>query len=273
MEHRHGVIGSSSIMQQLYEDVRARILDGSLEEGTRLPSEPEACRIYNVSRTTVREAYLKLQQEGIVEVRRGSGRYIVPGASTILKGSANLLTSMRKHLEALGYAPEIQVLGVVRREPTADEVSLFGTRTNHVIEVERSYVADGDLLTYARNVLAESTVPEWESIDWAESMRTIAVDRGFAVKSLVIDVAAVSLPRPLVSASAPTRLSRGCTPSALHTISAADLPGGRANTHGVTSARYGSSTNTPSTRCLSRGSNPSSRVPIKEPGALTCHKS
>ena len=213
MEHRHGVIGSSSIMQQLYEDVRARILDGSLEEGTRLPSEPEACRIYNVSRTTVREAYLKLQQEGIVEVRRGSGRYIVPGASTILKGSANLLTSMRKHLEALGYAPEIQVLGVVRREPTADEVSLFGTRTNHVIEVERSYVADGDLLTYARNVLAESTVPEWESIDWAESMRTIAVDRGFAVKSLVIDVAAVSLPQ-----AARERFGTDPTQPWLHTV-------------------------------------------------------
>ena len=194
MEHRHGVIGSRSIMQQLYEDVRARILDGSLEEGTRLPSEPEACRMYNVSRTTVREAYLKLQQEGIVEVRRGSGRFIVPGASTILKGSANLLTSMRKHLEALGYYPDVDVLGVHRRLPTTDEVSLFGKDARHVIEVERSYVADGDLLTYARNVLSESTVPDWESIDWTESMRTLAVDRGFAVKSLVIDVAAVALP-------------------------------------------------------------------------------
>lgn len=194
MQQRLGIIEPSSITQQVYEDVRARILDGSLAENARLPSEPETCRAYNVSRTTVREAYLRLQQEGIVEVRRGSGRYIVPGAVAIMKGSANLLRSMRGYLEASGYHPTVEVLGVELREPNADESMLFGQKEASVVAIERGYVDDGQLLTYATNVLAATTVPDWESIDWTGSMQQITAARGFAVKSIVIDVSAVTLP-------------------------------------------------------------------------------
>lgn len=194
MQQRHGVIEPSSITQQVYEDVRARILDGSLAENARLPSEPETCREYNVSRTTVREAYLRLQQEGIVEVRRGSGRYIVPGAAVIMKGSASLLRSMRGYLEASGYHPTVEVLGVERRTPTDEEAMLFGPKEEWVIEVARSYVDDGDLLTYSTNVLAETAVADWESIDWSAPMQQITSARGFGVKSIVIDVSASTLP-------------------------------------------------------------------------------
>ncbi|GAA1488022.1 GntR family transcriptional regulator [Brachybacterium sacelli] len=194
MESRAGAIHTSSMTQQVYEDLRHQILDGDLAEGSRLPSEPESCRTYNVSRTTVREAYSMLQQEGIVEVRRGSGRYIVPGATTIMKGSANLIRSMRGFLTARGYTPSVHVVDVIERQATSDETAFF-RHDGLVLEVSKAYTDGDDLLTYALNIFDQASVPDWEKIDWHTPMREIADGLGRSMRTSVVDVSAVELPR------------------------------------------------------------------------------
>ncbi|MFC0674943.1 GntR family transcriptional regulator [Brachybacterium hainanense] len=193
MDFTPSAIQTSSMTQQVYADLRRQILHGDLPDGAKLPSEPESCRTYNVSRTTVREAYSMLQQEGIVEVRRGSGRYIVPGASTIMKGSANLIRSMRVFLEARGHQPQVEVLAAVTR-PAEPEESSFFHHDGEVLEIQRAYIDGGDLLTYAINVLNPSDVPDWRSTDWHASMREIADRHGRSVRNSVVDVSAANLP-------------------------------------------------------------------------------
>ena len=193
MESRAGTIQVSSMMKQVYDDLRRQILDGDLADGARLPSEPESCRTYNVSRTTVREAYSMLQQEGIVEVRRGSGRYIIPGASTIMKGSANLIRSMRDFLTARGYTPSVEVLDVIERPASSDEAAFF-RHDGSVLEVSRAYVDGEDLLAYALNIFDSAAVPDWEQLDWHTPMREIADKLGRSVGTSVVDVSAVGLP-------------------------------------------------------------------------------
>ncbi|TWP52647.1 FadR family transcriptional regulator [Lentzea tibetensis] len=58
------------------EQLRAKIADGSLEAGDRLPTEPELARQLNVARSSLRTALQSLQHRGIVEVRRGLGWYV-----------------------------------------------------------------------------------------------------------------------------------------------------------------------------------------------------
>lgn len=220
MESRAGVVQASSMTQQVYEDLKRQILHGDLADGARLPSEPESCRTYSVSRTTVREAYSMLQQEGIVEVRRGSGRYIVPGASTIMKGSANLIRSMRGFLTARGYEPSVTVLDVLERPATEDE-SAFFREDGPVIEIQRAYTHEDDLLTYAVNVLDPESFPGWEDLDWHTPMREITDRLGRSARTSVVDVSAESLPphirerfrtdpeQPWLRTSGPTYDQRG----------------------------------------------------------------
>lgn len=193
MESRAGAIQTNSMTQQVYEDLRRQIVQGDLVDGARLPSEPESCRTYSVSRTTVREAYSMLQQEGIVEVRRGSGRYIVPGASTLMKGSANLIRSMREFLTARGHTPDVQVLDVIERRATEDEAAFF-QHDSSVLEISRAYTDGGDLLAYARNIFDPASVPGWKDLDWHTPMREVASGLGRSVRTSIVDVSAVALP-------------------------------------------------------------------------------
>ena len=64
--------GSKSVA--LYERLRRAVTGGELPPGSQL-SEGELCRRYEISRTPIREALVRLEQDGLVE-RRGSALFV-----------------------------------------------------------------------------------------------------------------------------------------------------------------------------------------------------
>ena len=67
---------------QVAEQLQKLIEDGVLPEGGRLPSERELANRFGVSRPTVREAMIALEIAGLVEVRSGSGVYVLDSGGT-----------------------------------------------------------------------------------------------------------------------------------------------------------------------------------------------
>ena len=67
--------------RRLYERIARKlakaIASGEYEIGQRLPSERELAQTFEVSRPTVREAIIALELDELVEVRLGSGVYVV----------------------------------------------------------------------------------------------------------------------------------------------------------------------------------------------------
>ena len=59
----------------LVDSLGARIRDGRVKPGDKLPSEAEIMGEFGVSRTVVREAISKLQTTGLVETRHGVGTF------------------------------------------------------------------------------------------------------------------------------------------------------------------------------------------------------
>lgn len=66
---------SSHLTAALARVLRADIIDGRVAPGERLPSESTLIAEHGVSRTVVREAITRLQAEGLVHTRRGSGSF------------------------------------------------------------------------------------------------------------------------------------------------------------------------------------------------------
>lgn len=60
----------------LYHAIRSAIHEGTLQEGTRLPSSRELAQQYSLSRGSVAQAYDMLQAEGYVYSLAGSGTYV-----------------------------------------------------------------------------------------------------------------------------------------------------------------------------------------------------
>jgi len=65
------------LYRQIAEQLRGLIGKGEFKAGTRLPAERDLARQLGVSRPSVREALIALEVEGWVEVRTGSGVYVL----------------------------------------------------------------------------------------------------------------------------------------------------------------------------------------------------
>lgn len=62
--------------QRLVEDIKAQIAAGAYESGAKLESENQLVQRYGYSRQTVRQALGVLENEGLIDRRRGSGTYL-----------------------------------------------------------------------------------------------------------------------------------------------------------------------------------------------------
>lgn len=65
------------LYRQIAEQLRSLIKQGEFEVGKRLPAERDLARQLGVSRPSVREALIAMEVEGWVEVRTGSGVYVL----------------------------------------------------------------------------------------------------------------------------------------------------------------------------------------------------
>lgn len=69
------------LYRQIAEQLRKLITGGEFAPGSRLPAERDLARQLGVSRPSVREALIALEVEGWVEVRTGSGVYVLSRAA------------------------------------------------------------------------------------------------------------------------------------------------------------------------------------------------
>jgi len=61
---------------QLYAEVKARIIEGKLQPGVAFPPERDLIEVLGISRTTLRRAFGRLETEGFVQRRRGVGSFV-----------------------------------------------------------------------------------------------------------------------------------------------------------------------------------------------------
>lgn len=84
----------TSAADQVLADLRSKILSGDLVKGSRLPSERELAIYYEVSGPTVREAIRALSAMSLVEVRHGSGTYVVAESSALMHSAMTAVVEL-----------------------------------------------------------------------------------------------------------------------------------------------------------------------------------
>lgn len=93
---------------QVKEALQERVQQGEWQPGDQIPGEPELCRIFNVSRTVVRQALSDLMHEGLIRREKGKGTFIAE--PKISGGLVQRLTGSYQDMMAQGYTLVTQVL-------------------------------------------------------------------------------------------------------------------------------------------------------------------
>jgi len=76
------VVETTRLYRQIADQIVGLIDSGEFPGGSRLPPERELAGLLGVSRTSVREAIIALEIAGRVEVRVGTGIFVMPSAAT-----------------------------------------------------------------------------------------------------------------------------------------------------------------------------------------------
>ena len=76
---------SKPVYLKLRDQIAAAIIDGVYREGQMLPSVRAYAAEQGANPLTVAKAYQSFQDAGYVEVRRGVGMFVLPGAADLLR--------------------------------------------------------------------------------------------------------------------------------------------------------------------------------------------
>ncbi|HEX7710010.1 MAG TPA: GntR family transcriptional regulator [Sphingomonadaceae bacterium] len=102
---------SRPVYLKLRDLIAAAIIDGRYREGEMLPSVRAFAAEQGANPLTVAKAYSQFQTDGLIEVQRGVGMFIVPGAADKLRRTEREAflreewPEIRARMQRLGIVP------------------------------------------------------------------------------------------------------------------------------------------------------------------------
>jgi len=179
------------LYRQIADQIRALIRTGEFVAGARLPPERDLAKQLGVSRPSVREALIALEVEGLVEVRIGSGIYVLgpsvraedeePGGSDAearpIEATAGPFELMRarytiesecaalaaKSAKRSQIAAIEEALTVMEREFAEKQPPLAGDRLFHLRIAEAT--GNGALVAVVKMLWDERTGPLYQRLE------------------------------------------------------------------------------------------------------------
>jgi GntR family transcriptional regulator len=137
---------------------------GAWKPGDRVPGEPDLCRRFGVSRTTVRQALAELKHLGLVVREQGRGTFVAPPKLT--ESAAQRLSGFYEDMVALGHRPVSRVLKqavVPADEHVAERLKLrAGER---VVEIERLRFVQDEPVVLTTTYLPHALCPGLKDAD------------------------------------------------------------------------------------------------------------
>ncbi len=106
---------SEALYLDIVADIEARILEGVLGEGDKLPSERVLSKELHVSRHVVREAFRVLEEKGFLSIQQGKGVYVrKPQEDIVAESLKRILHNDQTSAEEILEVREILELSIIQ---------------------------------------------------------------------------------------------------------------------------------------------------------------
>jgi GntR family transcriptional regulator len=143
------VSGRTLLADRLRDELLEEITSSQLQPGTKLPTEGQLAKRFNVSRATVRDAVRALIEAGYVTRRRGSGSYVAERRR--MPHGLDSTLSYLAMIESAGVRAGMHVLDAAFEECSNDDAPLQLSPGGTVLAVERVRTADDRPVIYSRD--------------------------------------------------------------------------------------------------------------------------
>lgn len=140
-----GPLPPSDRVDQVSRALSAHISAAGIRPGERLPTERRLMELLSVGRSTVREGIRKLQTQGVVETRKGSGTYLLRAVSAdaihmpLTIDTASLRDRLLLTLE-VRRGIELEASAIAAERATAEDLATIEARLD---EMEAVHLVKG----------------------------------------------------------------------------------------------------------------------------------
>lgn len=146
------------LYRQLEIALDAKISSGEWGPGARVPSEPELCRAYQVSRITVRQALASLQRRGLVVRGRGKGTFV---RDVELTASTRSVSSFTAEMDQMGVVAGSRVIDIGSAAASAEVARALGLSEGApVLRLVRLRTGDGRPIGIQTTYLVADAAPD-----------------------------------------------------------------------------------------------------------------
>ena len=217
--------------RQIARVISTQIANGEIARGSRLMSERDLGKHFNVSRVTIRRALLDLQERGLIEAEGARGWFV-----TSALGEPNALMGFSEMARARGLKPQSRVLKAEVRAATLDEAERLGIAPGaKLFDLERIRLLDDAAVGHERSRVVIEFAPELAQADFAtaslyDELRKFGVVaysadyvlQGGAANDREAELLDVVIGAPLLIATATTHMQSGKAMELSHSIFRSD---------------------------------------------------
>ncbi len=165
---------------QLKDTLKAAIERGKLKPNDRLPPETELAQLFQVSRMTVRQALIELENEGFIRRRQGQGTFV---AERKFRQSLLRLTSFTEDMQSRGLKAGARVLSVKVISGDENLMQRFEAAPDEqFVRLERIRLADGEPMALEISFLRRKFCPRIEEIDFTDRSLYVTLREEFGLE-------------------------------------------------------------------------------------------
>jgi GntR family transcriptional regulator len=189
-----------TLVIQLRDRIAELIREEGLHPGDKLPTEAQLTKRFRISRPALREALKLLEQDDIIYVEHGRGRFVSAMSAVQVDRPITVFESVTAMAGHYGYKPINKVLSISEESPPVEvaETLRLGKEAR-VIRIERLRLHGDEPILYCIDYVPRAIIPaKLYDIDWSGSLLNLMEQYRNRPRMSAAKVSAVLLPEDVV---------------------------------------------------------------------------
>lgn len=191
---------SRTLAIQLRDRIADLIRLEGLKPGDKLPTEAQLTQRFKISRPALREALKLLEQDDVIYVEHGRGRFVSALSAVQVDRPITVFESVTDMARHYGYTTVNKVLSISEETPDARVAdSLRLSPASRLIRIERIRLHDDEPILYCIDYVPRSIIPaKLYDLDWSGSLMDLLEEYGSRPRMSAASVSSVMLPDDVV---------------------------------------------------------------------------